>query len=444
MSLLERIAPRGLPRADQDHELGRLGSVGSDAAACALRGGATAEALALLERGRAIVLAQALDDTPAVAFRSDAPDVSMWTALADRGPIVVVNVSRHRSDALLVTPRGVAVEPLPALHPDTLRAVVERFLVAVETRTSAESRAGVGPDHDTAVAEQTLTEILGWLWDVVAAPALDRLDRDTPSWRSSGNARVWWCPTGLLSLLPLHAAGRRGASRGWSDSVPDRVVSSVTPTLWALARARQAPVPPSRPAGPDLLVVSAPEGSGQAALPAARTERELLTSLFPGWVTDLSGDVATTATVIDAIRRHRRLHVAGHAIADLLDPARSRLLVTRDGELTAAGIGHLRLPGAQLAYLSACGTARPGTILADEIVHLASTLHVAGFRHVIGTLWPVADRVALRMARIVYEDLARHDDPARLAPTVRAATRALRDRYPDHPSAWAATVHIGP
>ncbi|WP_216651350.1 CHAT domain-containing protein [Actinomadura litoris] len=36
--------------------------------------------------------------------------------------------------------------------------------------------------------------------------------------------------------------------------------------------------------------------------------------------------------------------------------------------------------------------------LADEAIHLAAAFQLAGYRGVIGTLWPVADRPAVRFA----------------------------------------------
>ena len=81
--------------------------------------------------------------------------------------------------------------------------------------------------------------------------------------------------------------------------------------------------------------------------------------------------------------------------------------------------------------------------LADETVHLASVLHVAGYRHVVATLWSVADRPALRVARAVYTDLASYHDIDRIPVALHQVTRALRDRYLDRPLAWAAYIHIG-
>jgi hypothetical protein len=87
-------------------------------------------------------------------------------------------------------------------------------------------------------ARHTVLDVLGWLWDAAAEPVLARLGHTGD--RKSGDPwpRVWWCPTGPLSVLPIHAAGhhpryRTTATRN-TDCVLDRVISSYTPTLTAL------------------------------------------------------------------------------------------------------------------------------------------------------------------------------------------------------------------
>ena len=59
-----------------------------------------------------------------------------------------------------------------------------------------------------------------------------------------------------------------------------------------------------------------------------------------------------------------------------------------------------------LAFLSACGTGRIKTNeLLDENVHLISACQLAGFRHVVGTLWEVHDEMCVDISRITYEGI---------------------------------------
>lgn len=413
VELLTDVSPAELPRDDQEFELARLGGVVTDAAACAVRVGDHHAAVQLLERGRGIVHAQALPDMEPEAFTS----VGQLS-----GPIVLVNVSRFRSDALLLADDEVAVQPLPLVDPDRVRAKAEQFLLAISVRKDREASA-----EDLERAELAMSDILVWLWDAIAGPVLDRLGI------TGGGAppRLWWCPTGLLTILPLHAAGRHDTA---TDTVMDRVISSTTPSLRALVNARRDAT--ARPPVQVRLLLIASDDPG---LPAARTEQRLLSDLLTGQSEMFLGSDC------QQLARYNWIHVAGHAEANLTSPSRGQIPLS-DGRppLTADALSRLRQVDGELAFLSACETALTSPALADETVHLASVLHVAGYRHVVATLWAIADRPAFRIARAVYRDLSRHGDAARVPMALHRALLDARERYPNNPLTWASYMHIGP
>jgi CHAT domain-containing protein len=109
--------------------------------------------------------------------------------------------------------------------------------------------------------------------------------------------------------------------------------------------------------------------------------------------------------------------------------------------LAVKQLATLDLSDAYLAYLSACTTAYGGTELPDEVIHLASAFQLAGFPHVIGTLWPVSDAGALRMADLFYAHL---DGGALPAEALHLSVRQIRKNYPDQPHLWASHIHLGP
>jgi len=364
------------------------------------------------------------------------PPVRELLAQAHPGPVVVVNVSRHRCDALVLTPGGVRVVPLPALTLGRAVAGAAGLHTALELISGDEDDLTAPARYEDAVAE-----CLEWLWDDVAGPVLDALGLREPPAPGAPWPRVWWVPTGPLAFLPLHAAGHhRGGAGG--RAVLDRVVSSYAPTVRALARARRGPA--RRPARP--LVVALPRTPGAADLPGAAEEAALLARLLPG-ARVLTGPGATCERVVAELPRHTWLHFAGHGAADPVSPSRSALLVHDHAEhpLTVARLAQLELRDAELACLSACTTARTGFALADEALHLAGGLQLAGFRHVVGALWWVEDTVAARIVRQVYDGLgaAAEPDADRAAAAVHAAVRAARERYPATPSLWAGHVHVG-
>jgi CHAT domain-containing protein len=111
---------------------------------------------------------------------------------------------------------------------------------------------------------------------------------------------------------------------------------------------------------------------------------------------------------------------------------------------TVVDVARLRLDRAELAFLSACSTARTGAGLADEAVHLTSAFQLAGYRHVIGTLWPLKDRAAGCVANDFYEVLGA-DGTADAAPhALHAAVLRRRAACPEQPSLWAAHLHVSP
>ena len=81
-------------------------------------------------------------------------------------------------------------------------------------------------------------------------------------------------------------------------------------------------------------------------------------------------------------------------------------------------------------------------MLADEVITLPSAFQLAGYRQVVGTLWPVLDTVAVRFARRVYGTVATAG-PDALPRAVHAAVLDLRRRHPDLPSVWAAPLYAG-
>lgn len=363
------------------------------------------------------------------------PSIDELQQAAEHGPVVMVNLSKYRCDALLLTSSGAAVVPLPDLTSQDAHIRMMNLFIAVEGHRTCECSPAIHAEN-----ERTLGGTLDWLWRVVAEPVLDRLGiigpPDGQEW-----PRLWWCASGSLTLLPLHAAGRREPV---AQSVLDRVVSSYTPSVRALLHARRGATARGAEGPTGVLVVAMPETPAAQALPAAAAEARLLTGLFGERATVLSGPAATHQRVAAALRDARWAHFACHAETDQTDPSAGRLLLHdhEQSPLTVLDLTRLRLDDAELAFLSACRTARADPHLADEAIHLAGACQVAGFRHVIATLWPVGDRSTARFSGAVYRVLA-EDDVSSAAVAVHRAVRAQRDRSPDRPSVWAAHVHYG-
>ncbi|WP_324787789.1 CHAT domain-containing protein [Streptomyces sp. H51] len=397
VALLPDLGERSRYYEDNEFMLQVHSGLGAKAADAAVRAHRPDRALELLERARGI-----LADTVRGAPRSTAGDLCGNTG---RGPVVTVSTVETGGLALLVTPSGVHPVSLPGL-------------------TLGEARARLDVLHDALASRacEDLVGVLGWLWHTVGRPVLDALT--ATGWNGS---RLWWCPAGIMALFPLHAAG------DGEDSVMAGTMSSYLPTVRAMPAARRAPAPPG-----EALAVAMSRTPGQAFLAGAVSEANSLTRLLGATV--LHNEQATRSAVLAALHRARIVHFACHAEPDTRVPTLSRLLL-HDRPLTPRD-----LPGrldADLAYLSACATSDVVFTGADEAMHMTAAFHLAGFRHVIGTLWPVDDGVASDIAEHFYALIAAHgpDDAAR---ALHSATTEIRRAHPDRPDLWASHLHVGP
>ncbi|KAK4696568.1 hypothetical protein P7C71_g1361, partial [Lecanoromycetidae sp. Uapishka_2] len=129
------------------------------------------------------------------------------------------------------------------------------------------------------------------------------------------------------------------------------------------------------------------------------------------WTDITSLDRPSKENALNALRDCDIAHFACHGTADQEEPTKSALLLGRDvlEKLTLEDImkmdfdSHENVP---LAYLSACSTAEIKVRnLVDESIHLASAFQLAGFMHVIGTLWAADDAAAVEIAGKFYEGL---------------------------------------
>ncbi|MCT9003519.1 CHAT domain-containing protein [Streptomyces rhizosphaerihabitans] len=358
---------------------------------------------------------------------------------AAEGPVVIVNISTIRCDAILVLPGGKTdVVKLPGVDVPGIDTVANTYLHALAAAAEPGATFLVRED-----ARHTVHDTLEWLWDHIARPVLDRLAWPT---ESTDPPRLWWCPTASLTVLPLHAAGRypRAADDPTEPvGLPYAAVSSYTTTLSALVDARQR----AAAVDPTLLAVALTDTErGHAVLPGVAEELRALDEILGRRrLTVLAEDEATSAAVRRQLPAHPWAHFACHGWLDMTAPASSGLCL-RDGDLNLLDIADLRLDTADLAFLSACQTRLDAGQLPDEAVHTAAALRIAGFRHVVATLWSISDQAALQVAAAFYRRLDGSDGPnsADAARALHHAVGELRARHPTDPTLWVPFVHDGP
>ena len=79
---------------------------------------------------------------------------------------------------------------------------------------------------------------------------------------------------------------------------------------------------------------------------------------------------------------------------------------------------------------------------------VAEAFQLAGYRHVIGTLWAINDRTAVQIADTFYGAIADSRpgpefDTGHAAIALHKAVRTIRDAFPKLPSLWASHIHAG-
>ncbi|MCZ0992128.1 CHAT domain-containing protein [Streptomyces noursei] len=364
------------------------------------------------------------------------PRLAALRPAAAGGPVVTVNTSPLRCDALILTSGGVTVVPLPALSHTEAEARAAGFAEALRAAEAPAPRPSTAARPRRSFAKP---------WSGSGAPSRrpssptspphrPRRHRHHGPRRPAPHLAVRHRPPG-----PAPTARRRPPRRsGRRTLLLDRAVPSYTPTVAALAAAvRTAARRSRRPRRCVPLVVALPRTPGFAPLDGALTEARAAADRYGPDTVLFTGADARRARVLTALPTSTHVHFACHAVADPTSPYGSHLIL-QDQPLTVAEISRLRLAHGEFCYLSACATARSGRP-PDEAVQLGGAFHLAGFSQVVATLWPVEEPTAAEAARLFHS--SSRTTPAH---ALHETVRTLRANAPLLPSRWAGQVHIGP
>ncbi|KAH7009354.1 CHAT domain-containing protein [Microdochium trichocladiopsis] len=472
IDLIPLLTPRSLQNSDKRHLLSAAVGLSSDATAIALHANrGPAAAIELLETGRGVIAGALFEQSDLAALEREHPDLvrsfidlrdqldapaSARSLAAERptlaaetegdrrrdagpqlaalletirsksgferfllsaseadmleaarhGPIVVLNVSSYRCDALVIEQSGIRLLELPHLSREALN------------------------DH---VRELRTLDTLGWLWDAIVCPILNALGFTGPP-SDSQWPQVWWVPTGPLTRFPLHAAGHHLRRTG--ETAVDRVVSSYASSVKAIIQSRRRPQhAPEAGESRNAVVVAMQNTPKQEPLKHASDEVDAVVAVCESVGLPHTRPRPCKADVSSALEACKMFHFAGHGSTHPTEPLESQLLLDDWDRkpFTVASLLETNLTSKPpfLAYLSACGT---GQILdegsVDESIHLANACQLAGFRHVVGTLWSVNDGLCVDMARMTYEFL--RDEGIRdetVSRGLHRAMRTLRDQW---------------
>lgn len=256
-------------------------------------------------------------------------------------------------------------------------------------------------------------------------------------------SRIWWCPTGPLAFLPIHAAGLYGATIAPGSTLSEFVISSYTPTLSALINTIER----QKPQNFQLLAVAQPNAIGQFPLPQTREEvNRIRERAGKHTVLPLIESDATVEKVVQGMKESSWVHFACHGVQDISNPIESGLLLAGKSRLKLSEIIKMSLPHANLAFLSACQTATGAEDLSEEAVHFAAGMLLAGYRSVIATMWSIVDSDAPGVADDVYAVLFKDKQPdhTKAAYALHYAVQRHRRSNEGTPYiSWVPFIHIG-
>ncbi|KAF8895457.1 hypothetical protein BD779DRAFT_1668731 [Infundibulicybe gibba] len=146
-------------------------------------------------------------------------------AVAQNGPVIILNNAARRTDAIIILAPQLPIQhiQLQASYED-LESQVQQLKAALgmcNIRSRQTPRHG--QDQDEGSAQAMLQGIMAWSWDTLVSPIFQILHAN-----GVHGGRLWWCPTGLFTQLPLHAA---------APLDHNVYVQSYTPTLDVLLKA---------------------------------------------------------------------------------------------------------------------------------------------------------------------------------------------------------------
>ncbi|GKU07053.1 tpr containing protein [Fusarium langsethiae] len=482
VELLPRISPRSLDHVDKQYALGKFSGLASRAAASVLNNnGSPYDSLKLLELGRNMIAGQILelrteimdlekvDEKLAerfIALRDELSAVTTttmdqshtapfnWEArnkrrqqadqefnevlqkirnyegfkdfllplpveeihgAASHGPIVVVNASPYRCDAFIVQRDCINTVNLDKLKLKDVELKVKQL--------------SYGP----------LQSVLEWSWHTIACPVLTKLELSQPV--SGDNwSRLWWVLTGSLTHLPIHAAGHH--EKGHLETVLDRVISSYASSIKSILLDRKRSL--RHAAGSEsgnAILISLPQTNDMRDLPGASDEiREVRFSCPSLNLYPIEPAILCKDDVLKELRCCEAFHFAGHGLSDPSEPSKSTLCLQdwKANPLTVGDLRELKLQTTApwLGYLSACSTSQVrAENLVDETIHLASACQLAGFRHVVGTLWQVSDRYCVQVAKSFYGHLGAGEiTDFAIAKALHFTVLGIRDQWMERPS----------
>ncbi|KAF9463793.1 CHAT domain-containing protein [Collybia nuda] len=343
--------------------------------------------------------------------------------VAKEGPVIMLSINDTHSNAtILTTSVGPIVVPLLDADPVILDNLVQWL---------SDTTSGIRPS-------KTIITILQYFWTAIVEPVVKQLSLlQVPE-----KSHIWWCPISCFSALPLHAAGpyKKGLK-----NLPDLYISSYTPSLESLIKARESMT--RSHSTPNLLLISQPE----TALPGMLEETKIVERYRKDINIDTcSGEGAHKEAVLKGLQSHSWVHFCCHGHLASHSPRDSTFqpwFQLHDKEsLTVLELSKAQLPDAEFAFLSACHSAEKSVLRSPNLyTKLTAALQFSKFKSVVGTLWETVDDNGPVIADAFYKHMFHNAGTVNVkdaAEALNVATREMRKKNVPIDQ-WINYVHVG-
>ncbi|KAI0040723.1 TPR-like protein [Auriscalpium vulgare] len=359
------------------------------------------------------------------------PSFASIKRVASEGPVILVNTSQHRSDALILY--DVESDPINVPLPDTSKGLKVGHLSDDPPQSSSLA-------HDNGCMDETIQKVISQLWEYIVCHIFHKLDE----LGFAKNSRIWWCLSGKLCALPIHAAQPFKEYTDPEQQLSQRYIHSYTSTLGTLIRAREGIAVKERGTAPRILAIAT------STLPKVYEEIELVQKVGCD-VQTLSGSEVTHSTMTNSLAKCPWIHFASHGHINTKQPFKSSFELHDNARFTILDLLKANLPNAELAVLSACHTAAvdPDNT-PDEGISLAAGMQFCGFRGVVGTLWAMEDHIGPILAKEFYKIMLHPENQNKpvdfkdAAKALKAVTKEMRrSEELNALHCWVPLVHIG-
>lgn len=345
--------------------------------------------------------------------RVDEDDFSFGHVVAALRPdtaLITYGLFRDRIAIYAVHPRGFERRQLP-ISIDVLERLATQFTASIERDDEVRARAIGKRLHDLLIAPvRTLLTGVDTLVLVADAP----LDRVPFAAFVQPDGRYLVEDFSLTSAPGIRAFA---SASSWFPTSSPSVVVIGNPTF-------------------DML-----RYSDLPRLPAAGQEARSIHAMHRQAKILIEND-ASEKRALAAIRQATIVHFATHAMVDLDDGSRSRLLLASHDDLTAAEIADMKLDDVETVILAGCRTA----VVAKGygfVRSLANAFLAAGARNVVASLWNVDDEAARYFSIALHEALRDEVEPTAAVRRAQLSMLHSSDRALRKAAAWSSMHSYG-